>query len=676
MKVDSLKIHKVFSGGGDIHYVLPYFQREYTWDKEQWQVLLDDSLAIYDEYQEDEPPEHFMGSLVVIEDGLRNGVIPALKLVDGQQRLTTISLMLCALQRLVRETNPQLAAKISKMLLNQDETGELRYKILPTTKSDDRACYMAVLDLNDQEITNTRSNIARAFSFLHGKIKSEIEGKNIEPNQFFNVLINCLQVVFITLVANEKPYKIFESLNAKGKPLTQPDLIRNYVAMKVASNNQEELFTKYWSQMEFLLDERRTVGRLGELTSFLRNYLAMHTRVLCDVRHVYARFRDRMESSHSSWEAFSSEMANLKRFAVHYDKILRPEITSCVEIGVQLQRLNTLDTSSAYPLLLAFFDAKESGELQESEIIEALAILENYMIRRFLASEPSNYLNKMFPTLWKEIDRNRFVESFREILVNKNYPDDERIRRAVLTDKFYGSATTNRKTSLILGSINRHLSSGSGGFTTLDDSATIEHILPQSPDESWQSELREDLDQIQRTYTDTFGNLTLVTQEWNSSLSNAPFTVKKEKLASHGLKLNADYFSTEIQRWDASAIKSRASYLADEMVQIWPLLGQAPGDRKYGHPVMLHICGEPFEVNSWRDVAYETLKFVSEKTEQFPAISRRFPAHLSPKAFPRASKQLPNGWYINTHLGRDNIRGFCRNVMTAAGFGESDWKVQ
>jgi len=676
MKADSLKIHRVFSGGGDIHYVLPYFQREYTWDREQWKVLLDDSLAIYDEYQEDEPPEHFMGSLVVIDDGLRNGVIPALKLVDGQQRLTTISLMLSALQRLVQETNPPLATRISKMLLNQDETGELRYKILPTTKCDDRACYMAVLDLNEQDLTNTRSNIPKAFSFLHSKIKSEIECQNIEPNQFFNVLINCLQVVFITLAADEKPYKIFESLNAKGKALTQPDLIRNYVAMKVASNNQEELFIKHWSHMESLLDEKRSVGRLGELTSFLRNYLAMHTRALCDVGHVYARFRDRMETSHSTWQAFSAEMANLKRFAVHYDKILRPEDNSCVVIANQLQRLNTLDTSSAYPLLLALFDAHESGDLKESQIIEALALLENYMVRRFLAGAPSNYLNKMFPTLWKEIDRDRFVDSFREILVNKNYPDDERIRRAAMAEEFYGSATTNRKTALILASINRHLSSGAGGFTMLDGDATIEHILPQSPDESWQIEIGQDLDRIHLAYRHTLGNLTLVTKEWNSSLSNAPFTHKKEKLASHGLKLNADYFSYEIPRWDEAALKKRASYLIDKIFEIWPLLGKAIVFQRNEKPEMLHICGEPVEVNSWRQVAYQTVKFVAEKTDQFPAISRRFPSHLSLIEFPYGSKRLPNGWYVNTNLSAENIRIFCRNVMLAAGFGESDWKAQ
>ena len=112
MKADSLKIAKVFSGGGDVHYVLPHFQREYAWDKDNWQTLLDDVLGVYKVYDEKAPPEHFMGTLVVINDGVQHGVIPVFRLVDGQQRLTTISLMLCALGRLIRESHPTLSKKI------------------------------------------------------------------------------------------------------------------------------------------------------------------------------------------------------------------------------------------------------------------------------------------------------------------------------------------------------------------------------------------------------------------------------------------------------------------------------------------------------------------------------------------------------------------------------------
>lgn len=141
MKADSLKISKVFNVGGDVHYIMPHFQRQYSWDKDNWETLLNDAWAIYEEYQEDKEPEHFIGALVVINDENRNLVIPAYKLVDGQQRLTTISLLLCAFRDLIQESDSKTFKKIQKMLVNSDEDGDLHFKVLPTNKYGDREAY-------------------------------------------------------------------------------------------------------------------------------------------------------------------------------------------------------------------------------------------------------------------------------------------------------------------------------------------------------------------------------------------------------------------------------------------------------------------------------------------------------------------------------------------------------
>jgi hypothetical protein len=210
----------------------------------------------------------------------------------------------------------------------------------------------------------------------------------------------------------------------------------------------------------------------------------------------------------------------------------------------------------------------------------------------------------------------------------------------------------------------------------LDSEPTIEHILPQSPDESWQEDLGQEFERIQRSYLHTLGNLTLVTQEWNSSLSNAPFRLKREKLASHALKLNSAFFSREIRRWDEPAIRSRVKFLTERILEIWPLLGQPSVHRKHERPKMLLLCGDQFEVRTWREVAYLTVKFILENTDKFQEISRRFPSHIASKEFPHGSQRLPNGWWVNVNLGAENVRNFCRNVMIAAGFKESDWRPQ
>ena len=389
------------------------------------------------------------------------------------------------------------------------------------------------------------------------------------------MLTNCFQVVFIDLNQNESPYKIFESLNAKGKTLSQADLVRNYIAMKLPASGQEEVFNKYWSKIEEALQEKRTVGRsrLGELTAFLRHYLTMRSGVLCAEEHVYARFRDRIEKEFVSSSTFIEEIASLRHFAEIYNKLLRPETEPRAEIRDALNRLNTLEISTAYPFLLAVYDMYDKGVLLADDFKSVLSIMENYLVRRYLAGEPANYLNKLFATLQAQVNKERFVSSLREVLATKNYPNDRRIRQAVLTRPLYDkSSLTRDRTTLILETINRYLSFGSGGYTVLDKAATIEHILPQTISAEWKEELGERWEHIHRDYVHTLGNLSLVTQEWNSVLSNAPFAIKGPKLGAHALRINSDYFIRDIKRWNDDAIHERAAFLIEKVLAIWPPL--------------------------------------------------------------------------------------------------------
>ena len=216
MDVHSHVMFKVFSSGGDIQYVLPHFQREYAWEKPNWQTLLNDIWGIYEIYDEDSPPEHFLGALVVIKDGMRNGIIPAFKLVDGQQRLTTISILLCALAKLVVDTNPNLHRKLRKLITNPDEEGLLHYKLIPTKKYGDQETYINLI--NGDTVSNGHlSKIPDAFNYIYGQLEyTTVNRSGIVPERLFLVIANCMHVVFIDLDQKERPFEIFESLNAKG----------------------------------------------------------------------------------------------------------------------------------------------------------------------------------------------------------------------------------------------------------------------------------------------------------------------------------------------------------------------------------------------------------------------------------------------------------------------------
>ncbi len=682
MKAESLRISKVFASGGDIHYILPYFQREYAWEKQNWKTLFNDVIAVYESYSPTNEPEHFMGSLVVINDGTRNGTVPAFKLVDGQQRLTTISLVFCALRKLTEELKPNLRVKIQKLLINPEEDGLLRYKLLPTAKYGDRDVYLALLEETTGPLPKNDSKIPEAFKFFYDELEKRIEAGDLELEKLFVVLNNCLQVVFIDLNQDERPYEIFESLNYKGKTLSQADLVRNYIAMKLPESRQGYIFENHWAVVEDLLQEKRTVGRsrLGELTAFLRHYLAFRTGILVNEGHVYARFRDRIEKEFKTSSSFEDEVATLKRFSEYYNKLLRPTHEKDSIIRFYLERLNVLEVSTAYPFLLAAYEALSQGLISQSDFITGLQILENYIVRRYIVGEPTNYTNKMFPVLWKEITPNNFVITLRQAIINKNYPPDHRIRQATLSEQLYDKRSESRaKLSLVLESINRHLSSKEkkGGYTVLDGEPTIEHIMPQTLDAGWKEELGTNWEQTYIDFLNTIGNLTLVTQEWNSELSNSAYILKKQKLAIHALQLNNSYFSQSIPSWDEHAIRNRAEWTATQILEIWASLGTSTSiPANSTRPVKLTIVGQPFTVSSWRDVAYYTAIAINELVDNFDKIAEQYPAYFDKSAFKHASRQLPNGWWLYVNLSAASVKSFCRNLLNSAGISEDEWAVE
>lgn len=688
MRADSLKIGKVFANGGDVHYALPHFQREYTWEKSNWDTLLSDVLAIYDERPDElgegeREPEHFLGSLVVINDGTRNGTVPAFKLVDGQQRLTTISLLLCALRDCVRESNLKLARKIEKLLVNADETEVVHFKLLPTVKHGDRATYTALL--LGQQIPPSESRIPEAYEHLHKLLQAKL-ARDLDPEKLFVVLTGCLQVVFIDLNADESPFRIFESLNAKGKPLTQADLVRNYIAMRLPTSDQQTVFEGHWARIESLLQEKRLVGRLGEITAFLRHYGAMHSGVLCAEAHVYARFRDRMEKGFVSLPAFAGEIAALRRFAEYYDTFLRPKHESNPELRAALTHLNILEAGTAYPLLLAMYDAHGSGQLSTAELRDALGVIENYLMRRYLAGESTQYTAKMFPLLWRELSLDDFVPSLRCALAAKSYPNDHKVSNGLASKIFYDTRSQVRdKTCLILESIERHLWTGAGGYPVLDGKATVEHIMPQTLSDAWKAALGDEWQAIQNQHLHALGNLTLVTQGWNSALSNVPFAAKKQKLAEHALRLNSDYFSQPITSWGEEEIAARGRFLVDRILQIWPMFPEAhravPSVATLApqRDDTIVLCGEALPVKSWRDISHQTAELLIRRGVDFEALATSLPSYFRrgphPAPYETRCRELSNGWWIWVDLTGTATVDFCHAMLSAAGISTDELQL-
>jgi hypothetical protein len=356
--------------------------------------------------------------------------------------------------------------------------------------------------------------------------------------------------------------------------------------------------------------------------------------------------------------------------------MLRPEKEPHAALRDQLKRLNSLEFGTGYPFLLFCYDAIDSGNLTPDTLARGLRVIEAYMVRRYLVRDSVGYINRMFPALSREINPSDFESTLKEAIASKNYPVDSRLRQAVDANELYGKK--REKLVMILETINRYLSEGSGGYSTLDGAATIEHIMPQSPDNEWRKDLGATIDQDYE-YLHTLGNLTLVTQTWNSSMSNLPFERKRELLANHALLLNRSYFSSGLDRWDGEAIRKRAAFLADLIVKIWPApaanerVRSTPTER----PKSLTILGETFSVKTWRDVVVATANTASQFVANFEtSIVAGMPTYFGRQEMQPASRELDNGWWVSVHLSAKDSKRLCNRMIELADIPEEEFELE
>ncbi len=673
MKADDWQMSKVFLGGGDVQYVLPIFQREYAWEEEEWGTLLDDVIETYHESQKAQH-EHFLGSLVVIEEDGKKTLFQSYTLVDGQQRLTSVSILLCALRDLPGAED-SLNRKVNRYLYNLDVDGDLRYKILPTTKYDDRESYIAILD--GKSTDGLESRIVDAYAFYKEQLGALIESTGLLPQDLFDCVLSSLYIVFIELDRTDKPYKIFESLNHRGKALTQADLVRNYIAMTLPQSRQQKIFDSDWSQIERKLSDRRETARIPELTAFLRHYLAMQLGDLPRVDQVYNRFRDRIEKRMKpSDNEFELEIQKLHRFASHYEKLLRPENESSSLVKSRLERLNILEPTTAFPLLMFYYDSYESRAIDVNEFLKILKVVENYLVRRFLAGEPTNYHNSMFTSLAHELmsQNEHGASSLESALGERNYPSDNRLKQQLIWNRLY-STNKSRRIVFVLEELSQHINAE----VKLAKAGTVEHIMPQRPNTAWQSDLGADWQDVYREQLHTIGNLTVVSQPWNSKLSNLTFLKKREQLMQQGLPINTEYFGDENMKWNGKAIKKRALFLIEKALEAWPAFTEPP--RSQGvtgrSPLTLTIRGEDFGVFSWRDMLLQMVNCLHEMhlLADLDAAQSEFGGMIrtDEEASAKSYRKSSAGWWIYVNHSAEAVVHVCRRLAQFCDLGDDEW---
>lgn len=584
MKATSANLLSIIKGPRQ--FIIPIYQRTYSWLLPQCNKLFNDILKIS---SNESMQGHFIGSVVYFQESIHTvSDVPKLLVIDGQQRLTTVTLIVIALAEFIRDNNVEIDTTFTKLqnyyLLNAEEDSELRYKLL-LTKRDKETLINLINGIEPAEDHSLR--LVENYKFFKSKISKENIGD----------VYNGILRLFIVDVALEKdkdnPQLIFESMNSTGLDLSQADLIRNYILMGQDIKLQTLLYEQFWFPME------QSYGNeyAARFNWFIRDYLSVKTGIIPTISQVYEDFKIYVQNDKSS-STITEVVQDLFKYSGYYvNMVLRKEKN--LELKKLFSNILKLKVDVSYPFLLPVYNDYTDEVITVEEFKEIIKLVENYVFRRAICGIPTNSLNKTFSTLYKSVDKFQYMESIKaafQLMENyKRFPDDIEFVREITSKDVYNFRSRN----YLLHSLENY---NRKEFVNMDD-YTIEHIMPQNPKLSakWQNMLGENWQEIQKAYLHTLGNLTLT--GYNSELSDHPFDIKKSVEGGFDdspLRLNR--FMQNIDIWNEDMINKRAKLLASLAINIWkaPDLPQETLD-KYRH-------NEEKEVGIYTIDNYEYLK--------------------------------------------------------------------
>lgn len=545
-------------------YVIPVFQRYYTWDKADWEQLWQDLMELKEDADE---WHHFMGSLVFVAQKQVPGRLTSFQVVDGQQRLLTLTLLLAALRDFVRDAGfESLVLDIEdEALIRPRKQGQERYRVYPRQR--DREDFLAAVD----GTANIAGKIGQAVIFFLQQI-ADMPGSDTEASlrELFATIQGRLDFVHIT-IDGENPYRIFQSLNSTGVDLSEADLIRNYVLMHVATEEQETFDDVHWTPLENQFLDAKGEVDTRVLSSFFRDFLARAGSYIRE-GNTFITFEQRYPGPQLDTFKLALE---LLEFADFYDIARGHKPFGNPAVGVALRKLQALDSSTTYPLLLTLLHANRIGDIADGELAEAIEDLAGFILRRLVCGLTSRSYGRWFVAASLEFTQGGLGQ-LQGFLVSKDWPNDELFRTGMAEFNLYGS----RYAPAILGEVER--SYGHKETVSLA-TLTVEHVMPQTLTPAWRAALGSDAESVHTRFLNVLGNLTLT--GYNSEMGNRPFVEKRVELAASKLVMNREI--AESDHWNADTITGRSRDLVQRACTIWR-----------GPPAILMSAGIGDAVNS------------------------------------------------------------------------------
>ena len=544
--------------GGSVQFVIPVFQRDYNWEKEQCQQLWDD----IDRVGRSEEGEHFFGPTVYVPTAGHGAAFTRWLLIDGQQRMTTISLLVTAMRDSLRESPTEDGTRAEKLqheyLLNTFRTESERRKLILRDRDDETLAWLVNGGAEPPPEHRSRT-VEQTYQFFRERLEAadlDVVEKGVGRLVAVDVRLD---------LGVDDPQQIFESLNSTGLDLTQADRIRNYVLMGLEEANQTQLYRSYWQPIERLF-----AGSPGQLDNFLRDFVALDTRAQKQGRadQVYASFRMAFGESSRDPDDLEELLGRMRRYA-HYHAAFVMGTGRFPELADRLNRVRALATTPAI-LVMCLLDSLESTFATVDEVQGALDLIESYLVRRDVCGLQTRSYWQQFSRLAYALDRQDILGSLKAHLhwlagANYAFPSNREFRHALEEEELYGRQ--------ICRTLLERLENGHSRERTDTSSLTIEHIMPQNEDldPDWQAMLGTNWRDVHETWLQRLGNLTLTA--YNEKYGDKPFEVKKQVpdgFNESPLRLNR--FIREQDQWTAREMEARGVLLAKQALTIWSAL--------------------------------------------------------------------------------------------------------
>lgn len=579
---------------GNKQFLIPVYQRFYSWDIDQCKRLWNDIV----EMQRKGKVGHFVGSIVNIAEQAMPTGVQKYMIIDGQQRMTTLTLLLLALRdyAIINPSDTTInARRIDNMLLkNEYESGDERYKLLLTET--DRDILISLVE-EKPIVEDTRSRLIENYNFFAGKLAD----KEIQPAEVYES-IGKLQIVNITLDrAVDDAQAIFESLNSTGKELSESDLIRNYVLMGLEPSEQTYVYEHLWRPMEqlFIYETQGTV-----MDAFFRHYLTMKLSHIPKQGRVYEEFK--LYHLNCEFGTIRELCQDLLEYAKYYTNIVFKRNTD-TDLKKLYEDIINLRMEVSYPFLLKIHHDCVEGLITSDELKKILKLCISYVLRRAICEIPTNSMNKTFATLKNYIRPDDYMNSVKAFFVMqdtyKEFPDNDKFEGAFESRDIYNMRARNYILSRLENFENK--------APIIIENYTIEHIMPQNKNLSseWQADLGAEWQEVQKKYLHTIGNLTLTA--YNSEMSDRPFLEKMDMpggFKESALRLNK--YVVLQNKWNEKHIQERANELAKKAESIWPyptITAAELAPYQVEEKTMQKYSLKTYDVNAFTRILFESL---------------------------------------------------------------------